>query len=128
MTTLRVGRGAFAFGAAVMLLAGCGGVAVSPAAGTTAQFHETRSWMLPEAQREDLLYADTGDGSVHNLYVLSYPKGKLVGTISEPDAAYQQGLCSDAKGDVFVTTLSKQLLRRGHLRTRPRPYKTNSNP
>jgi hypothetical protein len=124
MTTLRVGRGAFAFGAAVMLLAGCGGVAVSPAAGTTAQFHETRSWMLPEAQREDLLYADTGDGSVHNLYVLSYPKGKLVGTISEPDAAYQQGLCSDAKGDVFVTTLSNNyyggaIYEYAHGRTKP---------
>jgi hypothetical protein len=106
MTTQRVGRGAFAFGAAALLLAGCGGVAVSPAAGTTALVQDARSWMLPEAKREDLLYADAGGGSVHNLYVLSYPKGKLVGTISEPDAEYQQGLCSDGKGDVFVTTLS----------------------
>jgi hypothetical protein len=105
MTTLCLGRGAFGLAAAVALLAGCGGT-LSPSPGSTIQARGARSWMLPEAKREDLLYADAGGGSVHDLYVFSYPKGKLVGTISEPDAEYQQGLCSDAKGDVFVTTLS----------------------
>jgi hypothetical protein len=64
------------------------------------------SWMLPEAKGEDLLYADASGASAHDVYVFSYPKGKLVGTIDEPNAEYQQGLCSDAKGNVFVTTLS----------------------
>ncbi|MGC9991983.1 MAG: hypothetical protein ABSD52_06285 [Candidatus Cybelea sp.] len=106
MRSLGVGRGAFGLGAAVVLLAGCGGTAVSPARGTTAAVHGGHSWMLPEGKGDDLLYADAGGGSVHSLYVFSYPKGKLVGTISEPDAQYQLGLCSNAKGDVFVTTLS----------------------
>ena len=114
MRSLGVRRDALGMCAAVVLLAGCGGSAVSPAqddpSTRSARSGQTewkaRSWMLPEAKGEELLYADSSGASVHDLYAFSYPAGKLVGTITEPDAAYQQGLCSDAKGDVFVTTLS----------------------
>jgi hypothetical protein len=104
------GRCALTSWAAFAMLAGCG---VLPAPGAAPQTsaivtHADRgkSWMLPEAASEDLLYADGSAGSAHDLYAFSYPKGKLVGTIDESNAEYQQGLCSDAKGDVFVTTLS----------------------
>jgi hypothetical protein len=110
MSSLSVRRDASGICAAIALLAGCGGSAVSPAPGDTTAAGMTtqgaRSWMLPEAKGEELLYADSSGASVHNVYAFSYPAGKLVGTISEPGAAYQQGLCSDAKGDVYVTTLS----------------------
>lgn len=131
MRSLCGGRGVLGICAAVVTLAGCGGgqspigapsfVPEGPKAATHGYFvvpeapfelargnkaRGGRSWMLPEARREDLLYADSSGGSVHDIYVFSYPKGKLVGTISEPDAAYQQGLCVNGKGDVFVTTLS----------------------
>ncbi len=59
--------------------------------------------MLPEAKNEDLLYVDAGDGVY--TYVFSYPQGKLVGTIKQAGANLQQGLCSDAKGDVFVNDM-----------------------
>lgn len=110
MSSLSVRRDASGICAAIALLAGCGGSAVSPAPGDTTAAGMTtqgaRSWMLPEAKGEELLYADSSGASVHNVYAFSYPAAKLVGTISEPGAAYQQGLCSDAKGDVYVTTLS----------------------
>ena len=35
-----------------------------------------KSWMLPEAKNEDLIYATSGCGGV---CMLSYPAGKLVG-------------------------------------------------
>ena len=84
------------------LLAGCGGsqpfVAASGAMtqSRVTATHSQRggSWMLPEAKSEDLLYV-TGAGKS---YVLSYPGGKLVGTISGGAA----GACSDSSGNVFL--------------------------
>lgn len=58
-----------------------------------------RSWMLPEAKREDLMYAS--DVDLHKVFVLSFPTGKLVGTLSFSDLPW--GLCSDRAGHVFVT-------------------------
>lgn len=56
--------------------------------------------MLAEAKNDDLIYADTATTGL--LYVFSYSSGKLVGTISG-GAQSQGSLCSDRKGDVFVT-------------------------
>jgi hypothetical protein len=100
---------------AAALLAGCGG-SQSPIAARGAvpqrsaiATHADRggSWMLPEAKSEDLLYASIettccvpGSGDV---YVFSYPQGKLVGELSVAGKAIMPGLCSDDEGDVFVT-------------------------
>jgi len=58
------------------------------------------SWMLPEAQGENLVYV-TGlsNSSYAVVYVYSFPAGKLVGQISRAIS----GLCADAQGDVFMT-------------------------
>lgn len=56
-----------------------------------------RSWMLPEAKQRTLLYVSTED---YGVYVLTYPKGKVVGMLY--DLASSEGLCSDSAGDVFV--------------------------
>lgn len=81
------------------LVTGCGG-SVTPMNGTAADRSggHSHSWMLPEASSETLLYYT----DYENAYALSYPQGKLVGTITGLDGA--QGVCSDANGNVFVTT------------------------
>lgn len=92
--------------AAMLLLAGCGGF--QPPLGAPGTIPESRgvasladrgkSWILPEASGEDLLYASSLPYSV---YVYTYPKGKLVGFLS---GFSPRGLCSNANGDVFVTS------------------------
>lgn len=62
--------------------------------------------MLPEAKQTDLLYASIQTtccaSSGADVDVFSYPKGNLVGQLSvTQDTMF--GLCSDTKGDVFVT-------------------------
>lgn len=58
-----------------------------------------RSWMLPEAKREDLLYvSDGGSGSV---LVYSYPKAKLVGKLIPFNSP--AGMCADGNGNVWIT-------------------------
>ena len=55
--------------------------------------------MTPIAKRDPLLYIsvwDTGD-----VYVYTYPKKKLVGKLT--GFATPAGLCSDSKGDVWIT-------------------------
>jgi hypothetical protein len=57
-----------------------------------------KSWMLPEAKSQDLLYVVRGgEGTVS---VFTFPKGKPVGALSNIPGAF--GICSDTTGDVFV--------------------------
>jgi hypothetical protein len=59
----------------------------------------SKSWMLPEAKHEDLLYVS--DNSYEVVYVFSYPAGRKVGTLvvgGEP-----AGECVDKAGDVWIT-------------------------
>jgi hypothetical protein len=102
------------------LLAGCGGsqsagapTALPPIATSSHKSHG-HSWMLKEATSEPLLYI-TGASDV---YVVSYPQGKLVGELSDIDAP--AGVCSDAKGDVFVTAVwTEDVLEFAHGGTSP---------
>jgi hypothetical protein len=72
-----------------------------------------RSWMRPGTKNQNLLYASTPRG----LYVLSYPKGRLVGEIDAPDPAY---LCADKDGDVFLTQyMDSNVLEYAHGGTEP---------
>jgi hypothetical protein len=58
-----------------------------------------KSWMLPEARNDDLLYVSDGGGGV-NAY--SYPSFDLIGQLTIPYARGAEGLCVDKQGDVFV--------------------------
>jgi len=85
-----------AFGIAVAALAGCGGSQSQSATQAipqvlTAQHEHGRSWMLPEAKKEDLIY-DSGSST----YIFSF-QGKLVGSLD-----VSGGLCSDDKGNVWI--------------------------
>jgi hypothetical protein len=87
-------------------LAGCvGSQPPVGALGATAQSraivmrsNRGKSWMLPEASREGLIYLSSGESAV---YVFGYHSGKLLGTLTGFYAA--SGLCVDKRGDVFVT-------------------------
>jgi hypothetical protein len=88
---------------AASLLAGCGGS--QPPIGALGTMPQTSanathadrgtSWMLPEAKSEDLLYIS----DYYGVHAYSFPKGRYVGNID----AFGYGLCTDKKGDVFVT-------------------------
>ncbi|MGC1380681.1 MAG: hypothetical protein WA814_06610 [Candidatus Baltobacteraceae bacterium] len=90
------------------ILCGCGGSqppigapgTIPPTSAYATRAERGRSWMLPEATGEDLLYVDsryTGE-----VYAYGYPSGRLIGILK--GFSRPQGLCSDAKGDVWITT------------------------
>jgi hypothetical protein len=88
------------------VLAGCGGsrppigapVAMPQTSTLVAHADRGKSWMLPEAKNEDLLYVS----GFTNVLVYSFPEGKLVGTLTGFSAPYYpRGLCSDRHGNVF---------------------------
>jgi hypothetical protein len=63
-----------------------------------------RSWMLPEAKTDDLLYVS--DESYNAVFVFAWPKLKLVGVLTGSGFDLPQGLCTDAVGDVFVANFA----------------------
>jgi len=58
-----------------------------------------KSWMLQEARGNDLLYISNNTG--RDVAVFSYPKGKLIGTLS--GFSNPAGECVDKAGNVFIT-------------------------
>ncbi|MBV9717808.1 MAG: hypothetical protein JOZ77_00695 [Candidatus Eremiobacteraeota bacterium] len=93
--------------AVISMLSACSGLqgqGMEPRAGfrarvLTSHGVKSRSWMLPEARAEDLIYVVGGCGGS---CVLSYPKGKLVGTIEGYHGVFSAA-CSDAIGNVFIS-------------------------
>ena len=107
---VRVNRLLPAFLAGAALLAGCGGpqslLAATGAAQNSAAAQKAvrhPSWMEPGLASKELLYVSDNGG---NVYVFSYPAGKLVGTLT--DARSPSGLCSDKAGHVFVPDVNNE--------------------
>jgi DNA-binding beta-propeller fold protein YncE len=91
------------------VLAGCAGLRVAPT-GVVPQAVTTavhgKSWMLPEASGEALIYLSARNGSgISNVYVLSYTTGKLVGDLTGFGGS--GGLCVDKSGDVWVVDFGR---------------------
>jgi len=108
---------ALSISSATALLAGCGGSQPPIGAPGAISMHHARghSWMLKEATSEPLLYVTTASGIVD---VISYPHAKLVGQLTDIDAA--QGVCSDASGNVFITAFwTEDILEFAHGGTSP---------
>jgi hypothetical protein len=114
MRSLGLSRYVVSIGVAVAMLVGCGGSQPPIGArGAMAQGHAIashvdrgKSWMLPGAKADDLLYASNRTGYGPNgVFVFSYKQGKRVGFLSGFPATVE-GLCSDKSGDVFVVTNS----------------------
>ncbi|MGB8907337.1 MAG: hypothetical protein WCC84_01175 [Candidatus Cybelea sp.] len=76
------------------------GADVIPRTATLPHAARGHSWMLPEAKNETLLYVS----NVYTITVYSFPKGKLVGTLSDFEKPY--GECVDTKGNVYITDSS----------------------
>jgi hypothetical protein len=57
-----------------------------------------KSWMLPEAKNEALLYVPD---SAQTVQVFAYRTGKLVGTLT--NFGLPAGACTDHNGDVYIT-------------------------
>jgi hypothetical protein len=100
--------------AAVAILAGCAGATsqlqltapsargIAPSLWNTSQ--DGRSWMALDAEKQNLLYVSTDtntNGYPDDVYVYSYPKAKLVGTLA--GFVTPEGECVDKSGDVFIT-------------------------
>jgi hypothetical protein len=96
------------------MLLGCGGSqppigapgAIPQANAIAAHADRGTSWMLPEAKNEDLIYATGGCGGT---CVLSYPAGKLVGSLDAGGDLDMGGGCVDGKGDVFLPDNESEL-------------------
>lgn len=101
---------------AAWLLAACGGPQTplasypNPAAQqAVAEVDHSGSWMSPDAHHKTLLYAAVQTSCCaaggKNLFAFTYPTGRLVGELNvTPTDLY--GICSDAKGDIFITSYS----------------------
>ncbi|HZY95989.1 MAG TPA: hypothetical protein VFE35_02685 [Candidatus Cybelea sp.] len=75
-----------------------------------------RSWIAPDAGKIALLYVS--DVTTHDVYVYSYPQGKLEGTLTGFSRPW--GLCVDKTGDVFVADLTGyRILKYRHAGTKP---------
>jgi hypothetical protein len=111
MKTSRLGRYTLTIIAA-LAFAGCGSQ-VAPTGGAPESLAtHGKSWILPEAKSEDLIYAVGGCGGT---CVLSYPKGKLVGELTD---VYGYADCSDGKGNVFISE-STEVVEYAHGGTTP---------
>jgi hypothetical protein len=125
MKSFGLGSCALGGGVALALLAGCGGS--QPPTGATGAMAQTsaiathadrgKSWMLPEAKSEGLIYAT---GGCLGTCVFSYPSGKLVGTL---DAGFggsygASGACTDGNGNVFISN-NDNLFEYAHGGTKP---------
>jgi hypothetical protein len=105
--------------AAVAMLVGCGESQPPPGAqgvipqrrAITQHAERGKSWMLPEAQSEDLLYASDVRNNVVDVY--SYPRGSLVGALT--GFRQPEGLCVDKASDVFIADLqNSRIVEYGH--------------
>jgi hypothetical protein len=108
MRSLDFGRDALTSCVAAAMLTGCGGaqppigplgaaLSVQP---TATAARRGASSMLHGAKSADLIYiANTSDDTV---LVYSYPKGKLVGTLTA--LPFPLGECVDRSGDVYIVT------------------------
>ncbi|HEX3370625.1 MAG TPA: hypothetical protein VHS56_13685 [Candidatus Cybelea sp.] len=121
--TFTRGAGALAVAA---LLAGCAGNSLHslPAASSAAvSIAAGASWMDPDAKKGALLYAS--DSAADVVKVFSYPRGKLVGTLT--GFATPQGMCVDKAGHVFITNSgAAQILEYAHGGTTPIATLTDS--
>lgn len=75
-----------------------------------------RSWMTPEAKRDDLLYVS--NLSPAQVLVYAYKRGTLVGTLTGFGAP--EGECTDKAGDVFIADArSSKIFEYAHGATSP---------
>lgn len=130
MELLRSLRWIFGLSCAVAFLAACGGGGFSASSGSGSQSDDsvarlrTGSWISPASRKNDLLYVSDSSSSIVHMY--SYPQGVEVGTLT--GFRFAAGLCSDAAGNVFVTsTLQASIVEYAHGATEPKAILNDPN-
>ena len=103
---MQLGRRALVALAAGLLLAGCGMPAASLTPHQSLSSAARGTAISPDAWKGSFLYV----GGDQETYIFKYPGGRLLGTI----ATGSFGMCSDARGHVFITRV-KALLEFSHL-------------
>ena len=104
---MRSGFGHCAIGVGlVVFMAGCGGQAAAPNAmpqGVVPVVHRAQGgWMKSATSGQDLIYVAEGPGG-GKVYAVTY-QGILAGQFTVPDSYEDYGICSDAHGNVFITS------------------------
>ena len=82
----------------LLVLPACGAAVLTPSAPPPAPQKLGVSWMRSDAKDTDLVYATNAPNG--QIFVYSYPGGKLEGTLSAPGGP--QGACTDAAGNVWI--------------------------
>jgi hypothetical protein len=107
----------------VAALTGCGSTqtigtpGAMPQSRPAAHAMRGKSWMLPEAKRRDLLYVS--DQATLEVYVFSYPRGKLEGTLTG-FPQWPSGLCIDKSQNIWIALGSNaQIVEYAHGGTSP---------
>lgn len=90
-------RRLFAVCAGFLFVAGCGALQQAGVPAAVRSAH-----LLPQTSSQTLLYVTDAGGAV---YVVSYPQGQLIGSLSVDVA---QAVCSDQSGNVFVTAYNTE--------------------
>lgn len=108
MTLSRTAR-SLLIACAAALVAGCGGSSVAPSTGSATVPTAARrsSWISPDAKKKKKLLYLSDDGT-DDVYVYSYPKDELVGTLT--GFSFPEGECVDKKGDVFIANDDAQTI------------------
>ncbi len=103
--------------ASIILLSGCNSGATLPGASAVTRIGlaqairhykvrsarvdgHGRSWMAPDAKKQDLLYISNGGNSTVDVY--SFPKVHLEGELQGSPLDAPTGMCVDGKGDVWI--------------------------
>ena len=102
MTRLRFDRVGLGVLVAAFIFEGCGGTLARSGTSGSMSPAAAQSSMANAALGGDLLYVSEKYSNVTNVY--TYPRGQLVASLTYPGGNSTGGLCSDKKGDVFITT------------------------
>ena len=105
MRNVDFSRNALTSCVAAAMLAGCGGSqppigapgAMPQPSALATHADRGKSWMKGASSSQDLLYVSSTNG---NVYVYTYPQGKLTGTLT--GLLGPIGECVDSAGDVFI--------------------------
>lgn len=98
----------YAIAITVAFLSACGGMqpvgmldSMTQSGSHATSGAHVRSWMLPEAKSQDLLYVAASCSSGCNVYVFSYPGGKPMGMLT--NFLSPGDPCADNHGHVWIT-------------------------
>jgi hypothetical protein len=112
----QIGQGAAEFNSSARQI-GRSRLSDMPGSSTSTRLSSGRSWISPEAKKDDLLYV-SDPGNAEAVFVYSWPSGKAVGQLT--GFTRPSGECVDKAGDVFVTNFGAQnIVEYAHAGTSP---------